>query len=284
MNTTKVLLTAAGLALMSLNSNRLQAQALKIPAPSPAQTLKQSFGLGEITIEYSRPLTKGRVIFGDLVPYGKIWRTGANAATKLTFTDEVSFGGQVVKPGTYALYTIPGKSSWTVMLYSDLSLGGNVAEYNKEKEVARITVDAKITDYKTESFTVGLARVEPSSAILEIKWDFVRVPIKVTTDIESRIMKNIEAVMTADGRPYYQAASYYYENGKDLGKAKEWIEKAVEQNPKAYWVRLLKAKIELKAGDKKAAATTAQQVVELATEAKNDDYVKMAKKLIAEAK
>lgn len=282
-NKTKILAIASA-ALLSFASISTQAQSIKMPAPSPSQSIKQSFGLGEISIDYSRPLVKGRVIFGDLVPYGKIWRTGANAATKLTFTDDVNFGGKELKAGTYALYSIPGKNNWTIMLYSDLTLGGNVADYNNEKEVLRISVPAKYTDYKTESFTIGLARVESTSATLELKWDFVRVPIKITTEIDSRIMKNIDAAMTVDSHPYFQAASYYYENGKDLAKAKEWIEKAVAQNPKAFWVRLLKAKIELKSGDKKAAIATANEVIELATEAKNDDYVKMAKKLIEAAK
>jgi hypothetical protein len=278
------LLNLVGVAILSLGAFAANAQTLKMPAPSPSQTIKQSFGLGDISIDYSRPLVKGRVIFGDLVPYGKVWRTGANASTKITFSDDVNFGGQDVKAGTYALYTIPGKSSWTLMLYSDLTLGGNVAEYDKEKEVLRINVVPKSTDAKVESFTIGLAKVKPTSASLELTWDYTKVSVKISTEIESRIMKNIDAIMAADARPYYQAASYYFENGKDISKAKVWVDKAAEQNPKAFWVRLLKAKIELKMGDKKAAIASANEVVALATEAKNDDYVKMANKLISEAK
>jgi hypothetical protein len=278
------LLNLVGVAILSLGAFAANAQTLKMPAPSPSQTIKQSFGLGDISIDYSRPLVKGRVIFGDLVPYGKVWRTGANASTKITFSDDVNFGGQDVKAGTYALYTIPGKSSWTLMLYSDLTLGGNVAEYDKEKEVLRINVVPKSTDAKVESFTIGLAKVKPTSASLELTWDYTKISVKISTEIESRIMKNIDAIMAADARPYYQAASYYFENGKDISKAKVWVDKAAEQNPKAFWVRLLKAKIELKMGDKKAAIASANEVVALATEAKNDDYVKMANKLISEAK
>lgn len=278
------LMTIAGAALMAFSTLTTQAQALKVPAPSPAQTVKQAFGLGEITIDYSRPAVKGRVVFGDLVPYGKVWRTGANAATKLTFSDDVTFGDVPVKAGTYALYTIPGKSSWTVMLYSDLALGGNVADYNKEKEVARISVTPKMTEGKTESFTINLAKVKATSAVLELMWDYTRVPVKIGTDIDGKVMKSIDAALANDSRPYFQAASYYYENGKDLSKAKMWVEKAAEQNPKAFWVRMLKARIELKMGDKKAAVATANEVISLATEAKNDDYVKMAKELIASAK
>ena len=278
------LMTIAGAALLSLSTFSAQAQTLKVPAPSPSQTIKQSFGLGDISVDYSRPAVKGRVIFGDLVPYGKIWRTGANAATKLTFSDDVMFGDMPVKAGTYALYSIPGKMAWTLMLYSDLTLGGNVADYNKEKEVARITVPSKTMESKTESFTINIAKVKPTTATIELMWDYTKVSIKIATEIDSKVMKNIDASLANDTRPYFQAASYYYDNDKDLSKAKMWVEKAADQNPKAFWVRMLKARIELKMGDKKAAIATANEVITLATEAKNDDYVKMAKELIATAK
>lgn len=277
------LMTIASVAILALGTCTVNAQGLKVPAPSPSQTIKQSFGLGDISVEYSRPAVKGRIVFGDLVPYGKVWRTGANAATKLTFSDDISFGDVPVKAGTYALYTIPGKSTWTVMLYSDLTLGGNTADYKQEKEVARISVPAKYTEAKTESFTINIAKVKPTTATLELLWENTRVPIKIATEIDGKVMKNIDAAMANDTRPYFQSASYYFDNNKDLGKAKMWVEKATEQNPKAYWVRLLKAKIELKMGDKKAAIATANEVVAMATEAKNDDYVKMAKELIAKA-
>ncbi|GAA4450514.1 DUF2911 domain-containing protein [Rurimicrobium arvi] len=281
-NTISRLLTVSCLALSIATST--QAQSLKIPAASPSQTVKQSFGLGDITIEYSRPLVRNRVIFGELVPYGKVWRTGANSATKLTFSEDVTFGGQPVKAGTYALYTIPGKSSWKVMLYSDLTLAGNVADYNKEKEVLRIEVAPKMTDHKVESFTINLDKVKATTATLELSWDDVRVPVKIATEIDGKVMKSIDAALAMDTRPYYQAATYYYDNNKDLDKASEWIGKAVEQNPKAFWVRMQQAKIQLKKGERKAALNTAEEVIRLATEAKNDDYVKMAKKFIAENK
>lgn len=277
-------MTIASAAILTIGTFTVNAQGLKVPAPSPSQTIKQSFGLGDISVDYSRPAVKGRVIFGDLVPYGKIWRTGANAATKLTFSDDITFGDVPVKAGTYALYTIPGKTSWTVMLYSDLTLGGNTADYNNEKEVARISVPAKYTESKTESFTINIAKVKPTTATIELLWENTRVPIKIATEIDGKVMKNIDAALANDTRPYFQAATYYYDNDKDLSKAKMWVEKATEQNPKAFWVRLLKAKIELKMGDKKAAIATANEVISLATEAKNDDYVKMAKELIAKAK
>lgn len=262
----------------------MNAQALKAPAPSPSQTLKQSFALGEITIEYSRPAAKGRVIFGDLVPYGKIWRTGANAATKITFTDEVSLDGKSVKPGTYALYSIPGQNEWELMLYSDLSLGGNVAGYKTENEVFRTKVKPVSTADKTESFTIDVADVLSTSATLELRWDKVRIPLRLTAEIDEQVMKSIDATMSKDPRPYHQAANYYYENNKDLKKALEWINKAIENNPSAFWSMLLKARIQLRSGDKAGAIATAEKTLAAAKEANNGEYEKMAGELIAEAK
>jgi tetratricopeptide (TPR) repeat protein len=262
----------------------LKAQTLKTPTPSPMQTIKQSFALTDISIEYYRPSAKGRTIFGDLVPFGKIWRTGANGATKLTFGEDVTIEGNKVPAGTYALYTIPNKDKWEILFYKDLKLGGNVNEYNKENELFRISSNVVNMSDKVETFTINVSDINPSNCKIELTWENTKVSFSVNADIDAVVMKNIENLMEKDSRPYYQAASYYFENNKDLKKALEWINKAVEQNPKAYWVALLKAKIELKSGDKKAAAVTAQKVIELAKEAKNDDYVKMAEGIIAESK
>lgn len=275
-------LTAA-VALTVATGTSLQAQ-LKVPAPSPSQTLKQAVGLSEITIEYSRPSAKGRVIYGDVVPFGKIWRTGANAATKITFGEDVKVEGNAVTAGTYALYTVPNKDNWEVMLYKDLSLGGNVADYKKENEVARFTVKSKTLSDKVETFTIDVADVASNSANIELSWEKTKVVFSVTADIDSKIMKSIESNVVNDNRPYFQAASYYYDNNKDLAKASEWADKAIAANPKAFWIVLLKAKIQAKQNDKKGAVATAEQVITLATEAKNDDYLAMAKKLIAENK
>jgi hypothetical protein len=259
-------------------------QTLKVPAPSPTQTLKQNFALGEITLEYSRPSIKGRTVFGDLVPYGKIWRTGANASTKITLTDDVKIEGKDVKAGTYAVYSIPNKDSWDITLYSDLTLNGNTSSYKPESEVLRVTVKPTALAAKVETFTIVLADVTSTSLTLELLWDKTRVPVKITSDIDARIVKNIETSLATDSRPYFQAASYYYETDKDLNQALTWVNKAVEQNPKAFWVLMLKARIQLKLKDNTAATASAEQVVTLATEAKNEDYVKMGNELIATAK
>jgi len=260
------------------------AQSLKVPAPSPLCTVKQAFALSEISIEYSRPSAKGRTIYGDVVPFGKIWRTGANGATKIYFGEDVKVEGIAIPSGTYALYSIPNKESWEIMLYKDLTLGGNVAEYKEANEVARFTIKTKALTDKYETFTMDIADITSNTANIILSWENTRVQINVKADIDAKIMKNIETAVMKDNRPYYQAASYYYETNKDMIKALEWVDLAIAQNPKAYWVVLLKAKIQAKKGDKKAAIATAEQVVVLATEGKNDDYVKMAQKLIAENK
>lgn len=272
---------AAG-AMMAFAVNVAVAQ-VKMPAASPAQTVKQAFGLGEITVEYSRPALKGRKLLTDLAPAGKVWRTGANATTKITFTEEVKLEGQTVAAGTYGLYSVPNAGNWEIMLYKDLKLAGNVADYKTSDEVLRVKVKSVKAPF-TESFTIGFDNVLPTSATMLLSWGNIAVPVNITCDIDSRIMTSIEQSISSDKPAYFPAAMYYYDNGKDLSKALQWVNKALEQNPQAFYMMLLKARIELKMGDKKAALESAQKTVTLSEAAKNDDYVRMAKALITEAK
>lgn len=260
------------------------AQALKTPAPSPLQTIDQAFALSNIKIEYSRPSVKGRVVYGDLVPYGKVWRTGANQSTKITFGDDVKVEGVALKAGTYALYTIPNKDSWEILFYKDLTLGGNVAEYKATDEVARVKGKVSATGMKVETFTINIGDITSTSASIDLMWDMTKVSFGVTTEIDEKVMKNIEAALEKDSRPYFQAANYYYENNKDLTKALSWVNTASEQNPKAYWMVHLKAKIQMKMKDAKGAIESAEKSMALAKEDGNADYVKLNEKLIAEAK
>ncbi|WP_338877064.1 DUF2911 domain-containing protein [Spirosoma sp. SC4-14] len=283
MKRNQLLLSSVAILLTVCSITTATAQ-LKIPAASPFQSTKQSFGLGDITIDYSRPAAKGRVIFGDLVPFGKVWRTGANATTKITFSDDVNVAGKEVKAGTYGLFTIPGKTSWQVMLSKELNLGANVADYKLENEVARVEVKPTTLPYKVETFTINIADILPGSATLEIMWDKTRIAVPLTVNIDPIISQNIKASMASDKPAYFEAASYYYDTNRDLPQALSWASKAVEQNPNAFWIMLLKARIELKLKDKQSAIASAQKTVELATTAKNADYVKMANDLIASAK
>ena len=260
------------------------AQKNTVPAPSPLQTVTQKFGLGEVTIEYSRPAVKGRKIFGDVVPFNKIWRTGANASTKITFTDEVKLEGNVVKPGTYALYTIPNKDSWEIMLYKDLALNGNVADYKTENEVVRFKVKVMSFPMKMESLMMNFADISATEAKLTLLWENTVVAIKMTTDIDARVMESIEASMKSEKPEYFRAAGYYFDNGKDLKQALTWATKATEENPTAFYMFNLKARIEYKLGDKAAGKASAEKSIALAKEAKNDDYIALGEKLLADNK
>ncbi|RDB02665.1 DUF2911 domain-containing protein [Runella aurantiaca] len=266
--------------LFVLFSVGASAQGIKTPAPSPTQTLKQDFALSSIEITYSRPAAKGRKIFGDLVPFGKIWRTGANAATKVTFGEDVKVGGVPVKAGSYAIYSVPTANEWEIIINKGANNSG-LTGYKTEDDVARFKVESMKLPMMIENFTIILGNLTASSADIQILWENTAVQIPVVADIDTKIMAQINSAMTLDSRPYFQAASYYFDNGKDINKALEWANKAVEAQPTAYWVMHLKAKVQAKAGDKAGAKATAMKSMEMAKQAKNDDYVVLNQKLIA---
>jgi hypothetical protein len=257
-----------------------QAQQIKTPSPSTPQTIKQDFGLSAIELSYSRPNVKGRTIFGDLVPYGKVWRTGANQATTLTFGNDVTIGDTKIPAGEYGLLTIPGADQWTIIITRQLDVT-NPAVYKQDQDMVRLAVPATQLGFSLETFTILFANVTGSSCDLQLLWDktFVSFPIK--TDIDSRIMTQINDAMSKDNHPYYAAAFYYLENGKDLGKALEWFNKAAELDPGAYFVFYQKARCEAKLGKKQDAIATAKKSIELAQKANNNDYVLLNQKLIA---
>ena len=251
---------------------------LKTPAPSSTQTIKQDFGLSSIELTYSRPNIRGRKIFGDLVPYGKLWRTGANAPTRIKFGDDVTVGGQAVKAGEYALYTIPNADEWEIILSKGFE---GVSEYKKEEDVARFKVKPIVMPVPAETFTMQFMNVGASSADLNIRWDKTVVAIPIKTDIDTKVMNQINDILIKDNRPYYQAAVYYSDNGKDLNQAIKWFDKAIEQNPDAYYMYYQKANTLVKLGRKDEAKQAAQKSMALAREQKNDDYVTLNEKLIA---
>ena len=263
--------------LMSMGT---MAQSIKTPAPSPTQTIKQDFALSSIEVVYSRPSAKGRTIFGDLVPYGKMWRTGANTATKVTFGEDVKVGGVAVKAGSYALYTIPNKDEWEIIINKGATNGG-LNGYKAEDDVARFKVKPSMLPFNVETFTIMLTDQTASSLKIFVIWGNQEAGFSVEANIDTNIMKQIDGAMNVDNRPYFAAAGYYFDNGKDMAKALEWANKAVDAQPKAYWVMHLKAKIQAKMGDKVAAKATAMKSIELAKEGKNDDYVALNEKLIA---
>lgn len=256
------------------------AQTLNTPQPSPTQTIKQNFGLGTIELSYSRPAKKGRKVMGDLVPFGKVWRTGANNATTLTFSEDVTIGGKEIKAGKYGLLTIPDADKWTVIISKDVNVSSPAA-YKEENDIVRVQADVVKTPFTIENFTINFANLTGSSCNVEMMWENTYLNFAITTGTDAKVMKQIDNVMNKDNKPYFNAASYYYDNGKDLNQALAWINKAVEANKDAYWMTMLKARIHLKLGDKAAAKAAATTTIDLATKGKNDDYVKMANELIA---
>lgn len=258
------------------------AQSIKTPQPSPGQTIKQDFGISSIELNYSRPGIKGRKIFGDLVPYGKVWRTGANSATRIKFTDDVTIGGQPLKAGEYAIYTVPDEKEWQIIINKGSANWGT--DYKQEDDILRVKATPVKLDQPVETFTMQFANVKSNSADLQIIWDKTMVSVPITTDVDQKVMAQIDNAMNKDNRPYFQAAMYYMETGRDLNKALTWLDKAIEQNPNAYWVYHQKANVLAKLGKKEEAKTTAQKSMELAKSANNDDYVKLNEKLIASLK
>lgn len=256
---------------------------VKMPAPSSTQTVKQDFGMGNIELTYSRPSAKGRKVFGNLVPSGKLWRTGANAATKIVFSDPVEIGGKKVDSGTYVLYTIPNEESWEIILNKGLKNWG-IDGYKESEDVVHVTVVPVKTKTAVETFTMQFANIKPESCELQILWEKTTVTIPVTTDIKEKVRAQIDAAMKTDKKPYWQAAQFYNEYDKNSAKALENINKAIDENKKAFWMFLYKAKIQKEMGDVPGALESSKTSMELAKDAKNDDYVKMNVELQKELK
>ena len=254
---------------------------LKTPAPSPTQTIKQDFGISSIELSYSRPGMKGRKIFGDLVPFGKVWRTGANNATTLTFGDDISIGSTTIPAGKYGFFTIPDKDKWTLIISKQLDVTSPTA-YKPDQDVLRFMVEPTKMKDAIETFTMQFANVKPNSCELQIMWENTLVVLPVSTDVETTVMKQIDQLMNKDNKPYYNAALYYMDNGKDLNQALAWFDKAIEQQPDAFWVYHQRANCLAKLGKKDEAKAAAEKSKALAITAKNDDYVTLNNKLLAE--
>lgn len=255
---------------------------INMPAPSPLSTVSQKVGLTDISITYSRPGVKGRKIFGGLEAYGEIWRTGANALTKLTLSDEVTLGGQKVPAGEYALLTIPDKAEWTIIINSNIQ--GSTADYDESQDVARFTVKPATLPEKVETFTINFSEIKNESANIDLEWENTRVRIPLEVAIDDKVMAQIEKTMAskeASAGDYFQAASYYMTTDRDPKQALEWINKAVEMNDSQYWVMHLQARILEKNGKKAEAKAAAEKSMKLAQEAGNNDYVQLNKDLIA---
>lgn len=256
---------------------------IETPPASPSQKIEQKVGLANVTLEYSRPSMKGRKIFGDLVPFDKVWRTGANANTKVTLSDDAMVGGQTLKAGTYAIYTKPSQRTWEVYFYSDTNNWGVPQNWEESKVAATVKVNVIPIPVSIETFTISFDDLTNNSASLGIMWENTYVGVTLEFNTDKVVNANIERVMGGpSSADYYSAAVYYLESDKDINKAKMWIDKAIAMREQpAFWYYRQQSLIYAKAGDKKGAIAAAKTSLELATKAGNDDYIALNKKSLA---
>lgn len=272
------------MALLCLGSFSLTAQ-ITTPQPSPAAKTWQTVGLTEITVEYSRPAKRDRVIFGDLVPFDKMWRTGANKNTLFTTSEDLTIGGQSLKAGTYAIFTTPKKgSSWDVYFYTDTENWGTPDEWNDELVALKASASVSTLKSTTESFTIGVDNVTMDGAELSFTWDNTKASVSFSVPTNEAVMASIEKVMSGPGsNDYYQAAAYYLSKKTEMKTALEYINKAIDMRDEApFWYLRRKALIQAELGDYKGAIATAKLSLEAAKEAGNDGYVTSNEKSIAE--
>lgn len=260
-----------------------QAPKLEFPAPSPAANVKQRVGITDIELSYNRPSMKGRKIFGGLVPYGEVWRTGANTATKLSFSTDVKLGGANVPAGAYALYTIPGVDEWTVILNKVTGQWG-AYQYDPANDLVRIKAQPVTLTTPVETFGIGFSELRDSSATMFLTWEKVRVSLKLEIDTVGLILPRLQAAMAAEGKkPYMGAAMFYYDNNLDLKQALEWMNAGLAEQPEAFWMIYRKGLILAKLGDKAAAAAAAKQSMEMAQKAQGgikDEYIRLNQALL----
>lgn len=254
---------------------------IETPQPSPGATLTQKVGLAEIKIEYSRPSMKGRKIFGgDVVPYGELWRLGANTATKLTISDSITIKGKGLAKGSYVLMAKPGKDSWDIIFNKNPAV--SVFNYKAEDDVLSVNVPTMNLPVSVQSFTINIANVTNTSGDLEFSWDKTMVSVPFTNDVDSKVMAQIKSKLDGPSQgDYFAMSQYYFETGKDANQALDFINKALAKGER-FWMLRHKSLVQAKMGDKAGAIATAQKSMAAAKEAKNNDYVRMNEKSIAE--
>lgn len=257
---------------------------VKTPQASPVASLKQIVGLTEVTVEYSRPTMKGRKVFGELVPFGKLWRTGANANTTISFSDDVVIEGKTLKAGKYALYTIPKIDTWEFIFYKDNDNWGTPAEFDEAKVALRSSVKPEITAKSTEAFTIAVNPIDVNSATLDLSWERSAVALKFDVPTYKTAMASIDKTLAGpSANDYYSAGVFFFTSNGDLTKALEYVSKGISMSKEApYWMLRQESLIQAKLGDKKGAIETAKQSLAAATDAKNADYIKMNNDSIAE--
>jgi len=258
---------------------------IETPQPSPLQKIEQKVGLTDVSVQYSRPSMKGRTIFGDLVPYGKLWRTGANQNTMVTFSTDVMVGESTLKAGSYAIFSKPNKDNWEVIFYNDTNNWGTPQKWDDSKVAATVTAKVYDIPMDIETFTISFDDLTNDSAVLGIMWEKTYVAVKFDVPTDKAVTTAINKVMNGPSADdYYAAARYYLESDKDINKAVVWMDKAIEmtkENPRFWWLRQ-QSLIKAKAGDKKGAIKAAKASLEGAEKAGNADYIKMNKDSLKE--
>lgn len=276
------------LALLAVGAFQLGAQDL--PAPSPFSKIEQRVGLTDFTVEYSRPGVKGREIYGDLVPFETLWRTGANKATAITFNTSVNFGEEAVAAGTYSIFSIPTEGNWTIILNKNTELYGTDG-YEQEKDVLRMEVEGMEAPM-TETFTIEFQDLKGSSANMVIRWADRMVALPLSVDVQAKALRNIkEALANGDEETMWRinrnAATYYSRNEIDQEMAMEYINTSIELNKESWYSYLIKGEIQNRMGDTKGALKSAETAMEMgmaAADAAGNEfaYAGMVKEAMAE--
>lgn len=257
---------------------------IKIPQSSPKSTISQVVGLTDVEVVYSRPSARGRIVFGNLVPFGKLWRTGANENTTISFSDDVVISGQTLKKGKYALFTIPNIQSWEIIFYKITDNWGTPKTFDEANVALRTTVKEETLSKTVETFTMGFSALDANYANLDMYWENSFVSLKIEVPTQKTAMANIEKALAGPkAGDYFSAAQYYYSSNGDIAKASTFMNKAIEltKEPPFYYLRL-KSLIQAKQGDKKGAIETAKLSMASAEAAGNEDYIKLNKDSISE--
>ena len=252
-----------------------------LPSASPKQMLIQDFGLGKITILYSRPSLRGRSVFGEnslLAPIDSLWRTGADSCTQITFSDTVIIADTVIESGTYSLFSIPGINTWELILNKGIK---GIGAYNSDDDVIRLSVPVKQQSNYTETFTINLQQIGFESCVLQLSWASVEIELTIETKIVERLKESYEEQLQSETKPHFMAAYFYHLLGNDNQKALDEITVALENNSGAYYMHYLKSRIEIALGKKDEAKSSAQNTLEAAIAAGSSDYQRLANDLLS---
>lgn len=260
---------------------------VETPRASAPESTTTQVGLTDIQIEYSRPSKRDRTIFGEVVPYGKMWRTGANASSVIQFSDDVIIDGQTLKAGKYAIYTIPNENNWEVYFYNETTNWGNQVEWDDKKIAAKTMAKVEKSNAIQETFSIHLDHITLNSAMLTFQWDQTISAVKIEVPTDRKAMESIEKTMsgTPSAQDYLAAAGYYSQTGKDIQQAKKWMDTGIKMLDKpAFYQLYAQANIHAEAGDKKSATAIAKQALEASKTANDDAYIRMNENLLKKLK